>query len=111
MQETRNNCFASKKRSTTLFSTEEGSGYVFRPETNVANFLHLMVLLFRASQQFNKCELTNLKAMLKNFWALFFLNDETYFRFLKILFKKLQEVSMQIYNKVQKTSKCKKGDS
>ena len=72
MQETRNNCFGSKKRRTTLlqsktskhecrnvtatlvlhsgtraylFSPEEGSCYVFRPETIIASFFHSMVLL------------------------------------------------------------------
>ena len=72
MQEIRNDCFGSKKRSTTLlqaktgkhesrnvtatlhfrtraylFSPEEESCYVFfQPEAIVVSFLHLMVLFF-----------------------------------------------------------------
>ena len=54
MQETRNNCFGSKnvarsffrrKQLSTSAEPEEGSCYVFRPETIVASFLHSMVLI------------------------------------------------------------------
>ena len=72
MQETRNNCFWSKKCSTTLrqaktskherrnvtatyisalvltcFRLTKGHAMFFRPERIVASFLHLMVLLFK----------------------------------------------------------------
>ena len=72
MHETRNNCFGSKKRSTTLlqaktgkhecwnvtafrhsffvltwFRLKEGRDTFFQPETIVASFLHLMVLFFK----------------------------------------------------------------
>ena len=69
MQETRNNCFQSKKRSTTLlqaktgkhkcrnitatalvltcFSLKKGCATYFRPETIIVSFLHLMVILFK----------------------------------------------------------------
>ena len=72
MQETRNNCFRLKKRSTTLlqaktgkhecrnvtatfgiraylFSLTKGRATFLRPETIVASFMHFMVLLFKVS--------------------------------------------------------------
>ena len=66
MQETRNNCFGSKKRSSNVtvtvavtatcyyyisalvlncFRLKKGRATIFRPETIVASFLHSMVLL------------------------------------------------------------------
>ena len=64
MQETRNNCFGSKKRSTyqrtsnvrccfisalvlTCFRLTKGRATSFQPETIVASFLHLMLLFYK----------------------------------------------------------------
>ena len=46
MQETRNSCFGSKERSTTLLQAKTGK-HECRNVTIVARFLHLMVLFFK----------------------------------------------------------------
>ena len=55
MQETRNNCFGSKKRSKTLRQAKTGkherrnvtATVLLLPETIIAGFLHFIVLLFK----------------------------------------------------------------
>ena len=79
MQQTLNNYFGSKKRSTTLcqvkigkhecqnvtdisalvltcFHLTKGRATFFRPETIVVSFLHLMVLLFKVLSNHHKNE-------------------------------------------------------
>ena len=104
MQETHNNCFGSKKYSTTLlqaktgkhecriitakycklllhfgthaylFSPDEGSSYFFQCETIVASFIHLMVLFCKVI--FNHSVLRGFYCWVENYLYFFFFKRE-----------------------------------